>query len=142
MSTQGTILHRQRIALPLMPVVALLVVAVVTVVGVRVVDDLRQAEPVIAIQETVGFWEATVGHPTSPRQGTLAPVFDVSVIEGSAAAIRELPGGPFHAPGRAHEVVLNAPAATTMPVQRLYPDGFVDTEGSTPIFDGRRRKWS
>jgi hypothetical protein len=141
MSTQGTILHRQRIALPVWPVVALLVVAVVTAIGVRALDDLRQAEPVISIQETEGHWESTVGHPMSPRQGALGPVFDVSVIEGSAAAIRELPARPFHAPGRAHEVVLNAPAATTMPVQRLYPDGFGEVEESTPIFDGRRRKW-
>ena len=142
MSAQGTILHRERVALPLLPVVALLVVAVVAAIGVRVLDDLRQAEPVTAIQETEGYWDATVAHPRSPRLGALGPVFDVSVIEGSAAAIRELPAGPFHAPGRAHEVVLNAPAETAMPVQRLYPDGFGDTEeASTPIFDGRRRKW-
>jgi hypothetical protein len=32
---------------------------------------------------------------------------------------------------------------TSMPVQRVYPDGFsqpVD-DGQTPVFDGRRRKW-
>jgi hypothetical protein len=34
-------------------------------------------------------------------------------------------------------------AGISMPVQRLYPDGFSQTvdDGQTPVFDGRRRKW-
>jgi hypothetical protein len=117
MSTQGTILQRQGRHLPIWPVAALLVAVVATAIGLRLMDDLRNADPMPAI-------EATEGH-----------------FEGSAGAIRELPRGPFHEAGRAHEVILEAPPAVAMPVQRVYPDGFGDTDESSPIFDGRRRKW-
>jgi hypothetical protein len=90
------------------PVVALLVIAIAVGIGVRVLDDPRPAEPITSIQETEGYWDSTVGHPAAPRQGAVAPVLNVTAIENSAAAVRELPGGPFHTTGRAHEVILGA----------------------------------
>ena len=84
MSAQGTTLNRRGMHLPIWPVAALLVIAVGATIALRVIDDLRRAEPVVTTQETFAF--------------------DPKVIEGSAAAIRELPAGPFHGVGRAHEI--------------------------------------
>src|SRR5918995_1169933 len=93
MSAQGTTLNRRGMHLPIWPVAALLVIAVGATIALRVIDDLRRAEPVVTTQETFAF--------------------DPKVIEGSGAAIRELPAGPFHAAGRAHEVV---PAVQENPI--------------------------
>jgi hypothetical protein len=120
MSSQGTILQRQGRHLPIWPVAALLVALVATAIGFRVAIDFRQGP--VAVNQGLG-------------------TLDPTVIENWAAAVRELPRGPFHEAGRAHEVILEAPPAATMPVQRVYPEGFGDIEESSPIFDGRRRKW-
>jgi hypothetical protein len=112
MSAQGAIFERRAMHLPMIwPVVALLVVAVAVGIGVRLLDDVRPAQPITSIQETEGYWDPTVGHPVGPRRGAVAPVLNVTAIESSAAAVRELPGGPFHATGRAHEVIIGAEAS-------------------------------
>jgi hypothetical protein len=111
MATQGATLQRQGMHVPLWPVAALVVIAVataITAITVRMIDDAPPAEPVTSIQETEGYWDSTVGHPTSPRGATLDAVLEARATDAWAAAIRELPAGPFHAEGRAHEVVVRS----------------------------------
>ena len=98
--------------LPVLPVIALVITAAAMTIALKVIDDARQARPVPAVQEADGYWDSTVTHPLSPRAG-INRVLDLSAIEASSAAIRELPAGPFHADGRAHEVVLGPSAAAT-----------------------------
>ena len=50
--------------MPIWPVVALLVVAVGTPIGLSVIDDVRKGgQAVTSIQETEGYWNSTIGHP-------------------------------------------------------------------------------
>ena len=50
--------------MPIWPVVALLVVAVATPIGLSVIDDFRNGrQAVTSIQETEGYWNSTIGHP-------------------------------------------------------------------------------
>jgi hypothetical protein len=100
MSARGTIVRQRAAHLPIWPVAALLFVAVAMAIGLAVIDGLGRSEPVTDVRQ---------------REG------NVSVIGDSAPTIQELPSGPFHAPGRAHEVILDE---ASMPVQRLYPAGF------------------
>ena len=112
MSAIGASLERRGMQLPVWPVIGLVVTAAAMTIALKVIDDVRPARPVPAVQQAEGYWDATVTHPLSPRAGILR-VLDVSAIEASSAAVRELPAGPFHADGRAHEVVLGPSAATT-----------------------------
>ena len=98
--------------LPVLPVIALLITAAAMTITLKVIDDVRSSRPVPAVQEADGYWATTVTHPLSPRAGALR-VLPLSAIEASSAAIRELPAGPFHSDGRAHEVVLGPSAAAT-----------------------------
>ena len=112
MSAVGASLERRAMQLPVWPVIALVVTAVAMTIALKVIDEARPATPTTAVQETDGFWGTTVTHPLSPRAGILR-VLDLSAIEASSAAVRELPAGPFHATGRAHEVVLGPDMAVT-----------------------------
>ena len=112
MSAVGASLERRTIQLPVWPVIALVVTAAAMTIALKVIDDVRPVRPATAVQEADGYWNSSVTHPLSPRAGVLR-VLDLSAIEASSAAIRELPAGPFHADGRAHEVVLGPSAAGT-----------------------------
>jgi hypothetical protein len=102
MSAQGgTLARRGAVHLRIWPVVAVLVFAVATVIGLRVIDDVRQSPAVTSIQETEGYWNSTIGHPALRDRG------------GLAAAVREQPAVAIHAPGRAHEVVFGAQSSGT-----------------------------
>ncbi|HEX5938390.1 MAG TPA: hypothetical protein VFZ75_12010 [Actinomycetota bacterium] len=116
MSAQGATLERRGFHLPIWPVLALLVVAAVTVVGVNVIGDVRQAEPVTTVQETDGASGSSLGNSAIPRgvDFTMVELVGVAGIEGSAAAVRELPAVPFHAEGRAHEVELGPASGATV----------------------------
>jgi hypothetical protein len=116
MSASGATIQRQGIHVPIWPILTLVVIAVATGVTLRVMSDVRQAQPAATVQEA-GYWDSQVGHP-APRHAvrpTMIGVIGVSAFEASAAAVRELPAAPFHAEGRAHEVVFGtdgpAPAA-------------------------------
>lgn len=65
MSAQGrTLARRGAVRLPIWPVVALLVVALATPVGLSLIDDVRKAgQAVTSIQETGRNWNSTIGHP-------------------------------------------------------------------------------
>jgi hypothetical protein len=116
MSAQGTTLERRGIHLPIWPVVALLVVAAVTTIGVNVIGDVRGAEPATTVQETGGASGSSLGSSAIPRGAdfTMVELVGVAGIEGSAAAVRELPAVPFHAEGRAHEVSLGPVTGATV----------------------------
>lgn len=109
MSASGATIQRQGIHVPIWPILALLVLTVATGVTLRVMDDVRQAQPATTVQGADLTWDSTVGHPQSPRQGvrpTMIGVIGLSAFEASSAAVRELPAAPFHSEGRAHEVLL------------------------------------
>jgi hypothetical protein len=112
MSAIGASLERRGMHLPVLPVVALVFTAVAMTIALKVIDDARQARPVTTVQEADGYWDTTATHPTGARAG-MQRVLPLSAIEASSAAVRELPAGPFHANGRAHEVVFGPSAAAT-----------------------------
>lgn len=90
--------------MPIWPIAALLVIAVATGVTLRVLDDVRTAEPVTAVQEAEGYWDSQVAHPAGREavRPTMIDVIGVAAYEASAAAIREMPATVFlsvdHAP--------------------------------------------
>lgn len=112
MSAQGATLKRRgAIRIPLWPMIAVVIVATVALVGVELLQDRREQAPAASTTQVGQSWASQVAHPAL-RRGT-APVLDAAVIESSAAAVREQgAGGPFHAAGRAHEVVLGEGAST------------------------------
>jgi hypothetical protein len=71
MSAKGaTLARRGAVHLPIWPVVALLVVAVATPIGLSVIDDLRNGgQAVTSIQETEGYWNSTIAHPAVRGRG-------------------------------------------------------------------------
>ena len=85
MSAQGgTLARRGAVHLPIWPVVALLVVAVATPIGLMLIDDVRKdGQAVTSIQETEGYWSSTIGHPALRDRGVSA-----GVREQPAVAIR------------------------------------------------------
>ena len=98
MATQGATLQRRGVHVPVQLIAALVALALaiaITGVVVNVMDDARPAPPVTSIQELDG---------TGPRGATLDAVREARAIQDWEAAISELPTGPFHAEGRAHEV--------------------------------------
>ena len=100
MATQGATLQRRGVQFPVMLIAAFVALALATaIIGVamNVMDDVRPASPVTSIQELDG---------TGPRGATLDAAREAKAFEAWSAAVRELPTGPFHAEGRAHEVVL------------------------------------
>jgi hypothetical protein len=100
---------------PVWPIAALVVVAVATTITLRAIDDARPARPVTTVQDAAGYWDSTVGHPASPRLA-LRPLLAPGAFEVSTAAVRERPAGPFHATGRAHEVLLGPDASAFGPI--------------------------
>src|SRR5262245_18564155 len=112
MSAIGASLERRGMHVPIWPIAALVVVAVATTITLRVMDDVRPARPVTSVQDSAGYWDSTVGHPSSPRLA-LRPFLAPGALEISSAAVRERPAGPFHATGRAHEVLLGPDAAVS-----------------------------
>jgi hypothetical protein len=157
MSAQGgTLARRGAVHLPIWPMAALLGAAVAMAIGVSILsgtdgqvvtsvtDAQRLENSSAAVREQGAILPVgTAQHPSTWTQAQAERyVAWFAAIEASTAAVREQGTSlPFHEAGRAHEVILEAPPAATMPVQRVYPDGFGDAEESTPIFDGRRRKW-
>ena len=85
MSAQGgTLARRGAVHVPIWPVVALLVVAAATVIGLTVIDELRPGgQAVTSIQETEGYWSSTIGHPALLDRGVSA-----GIREQPAVAIR------------------------------------------------------
>ena len=69
MSAKGaTLARRGAVHLPIWPVVALLVVAAATPIGLSVIDDVRNGgQAVTSIQETEGYWNSTIAHPALRR---------------------------------------------------------------------------
>lgn len=80
MSAQGGTLARRGAAhMPIWPVVALLVVAVATPIGLSVIDDVRKGgQAVTSIQETEGYWNSTIGHPALRDRPVSAGVRDAT----------------------------------------------------------------
>jgi hypothetical protein len=98
MATQGATLQRQGMQVPATLIVVLVALALATAITgivVNMTDDVRPAPSVTSVQEFDG---------TGPRGATLDAVRDARAIQAWEAAISELPTGPFHAKGRAHEV--------------------------------------
>jgi len=81
MSAQGgTLARRGAVHLPIWPVVALLVVAVATPIGLSVIDDVRKGgQAVTSIQETEGYWNSTIGHPALRDRGVSAGVRELAI---------------------------------------------------------------
>jgi hypothetical protein len=98
MATQGATLQRRGVHVPVLLVAALVALALATAITgivVNLTDDVRPAPPVASVQEFDG---------TGPRGATLDAVRDARAIQAWETAMSELPTGPFHAKGRAHEV--------------------------------------
>jgi hypothetical protein len=126
MSAQGgTISGRAPMHLPLRAMAVVLAAATAAAVGLGVIDftSPAPAEQVV-IGELQGVWESTISHP---RAGY-----------AEQAQVSEMPVQRLYPEGFAEQAQVSE-----MPVQRLYPEGFGEPkdEGSTKIFDGRRRKW-
>ena len=81
MSAQGgTLARRGAVHVPIWPVVALLVVAVATPIGLSLIDDVRKGgQAVTSIQETEGYWNSTIGHPALQDRGVSAGVREPAV---------------------------------------------------------------
>jgi hypothetical protein len=106
MATQGATLERRGLHLPIWPIAVLVAIAIVTaitLITVRALEDARPAQPVTSVGETE--LESGVGHP-SPRGATMETVRQARAMNAWAARVHDLPAGPFHESGRAHEVVV------------------------------------
>ena len=102
MATQGATLDRQG-HVPIWPIAALVAVAIaiaVTAFAVQLANDVPAAGPV-TVEETV---ESTDGF--GPRGATGDAMLRQKAIEAWSARIHELPAGPFHEEGRAHEAMV------------------------------------
>ena len=109
MSAKGaTLARRGAVHLPIWPVVALLVVAAATPIGLSVIDDVRKGA-VTSIQETEGYWNSTIGHPALRDRPVSAGVREVG-MKGYATA--EYVGISHVAPSL-HSVGYAAPAEGT-----------------------------
>ena len=106
MSAQGATLQRQGMHLPIWPVAALLVVAVATAIGLTVTDDARPAG-----QATTFEGRTSTAKGIDRSDFVTRVELPASAIAASSAAVRERPAGPFHAAGRAHEVVVGGGAS-------------------------------
>ena len=105
MATQGATLERRGLHVPIWPIAVLVAIAVVTaitLITVRALDDARPAQPV-SVQETQ--LDSGVGNP-SPRGATIESVRQARAMNAWAARVHDLPAGPFHEEGRAHEVLV------------------------------------
>jgi hypothetical protein len=111
MSAQGATLERQGTQLPMWPVVALVIVALVTAIGLNFVDDSRSATQTTSV---AGRASASKGVDRSVEVGAVAPAISAAAIQASSAAVRERPAAPFHSTGRAHEVVLGGGQASAI----------------------------
>jgi hypothetical protein len=158
MSAQGGTLGRGRaIQLPLWPVAAIVVAAIAVMIGMTVfgqagqklVTGVSKSEqlanssaavreqggpaPVARPYDTSGLESAslwTVGQAQAYLDGLAARA---AMFENSAAAIRE--GGTFayHAPGRAHEVIVGiAPSTTTSIVGLENPGAYLTDDSFAP----------
>jgi hypothetical protein len=100
MATQGATLERRGMHVPIWLIAALVALAMaIAVVGSLVIDDVRPAQPAASIRET-----ESSGDGTGPRGATAEAVRDARALGAWSARIHDLPAGPFHEAGRAHEV--------------------------------------
>ena len=111
MSAQGATLERRGTQLPMWPIVGLVIAALVTAIGLNFVDQSRSTTQTTSV---AGRASTTKGVDRSVPVGAVAPALSAAAIEASSAAVRERPAGPFHSPGRAHEVVLGGGQASTI----------------------------
>ena len=111
MSARGATLEGQGTQLPMWPVVALVIIAAVTAIGLNFVDDAR---PTTQTTSVAGRASASKGVDRSVQVGAVAPAISAAAIQASSAAVRERPATPFHAAGRAHEVVLGGSQASVI----------------------------
>jgi hypothetical protein len=105
MATQGATLERRGLHVPIWPIAVLVAVALVTaitLITVRALNDGRPARPV-SVQESE--LDSRVGDP-SPRGATMETVRQARAMNAWSARVHDLPAGPFHESGRAHEVVV------------------------------------
>jgi hypothetical protein len=159
MSAQGgTLTRRGTIHLPLWPFAAMIVALVTAAIGLTVLRGpveapvpVREQAAVVDLRSNPGMWtQAQAGaylgrfaaiEASNPGMWTQAQaeayLGRFAAIEASAAAIRELPGGSFHASGRAHEVVLGAERSATTFATGLENPGAYGisqvTEASVPV---------
>ena len=90
MATQGVTLQRRGMHVPIWLIAAMIAIAVaatITAIGLRVFDDVRPVEPIASIQ----------GTSDAVREARL---------DAWSARVHDVPAGPFHEAGRAHEVVV------------------------------------
>jgi hypothetical protein len=127
MSATGATIQRRGVHVPIWPILALLVLTVATGITLRVLNDVRPTARVTTVDQTATT-DSQVGHP-APREAlrpTMIGVIGVSAYEASGASVRELPAAPFHAEGRAHEVVFGTDEAPAAPTK---VEGFRDCLG-------------
>ena len=123
MSARGATLEGQGTQLPMWPIVALVIIAAVTAIGLNFVDDAR---PTTQTATVVGRTSTAKGVDRSVQVGAVAPVLDAAAIQASSAAVRERPAAPFHSAGRAHEVVIGGQASAITYANGLEnPGGYV-----------------
>lgn len=104
MATQGATLDRRGLHVPIWPIAVLIAIAVaaaITLIAVRALNDAPTAAPATSGQQV----DSRVGHP-SPRGATAETVRQARAMNAWSARVHDLPAGPFHESGRAHEVVV------------------------------------
>jgi hypothetical protein len=105
MSAQGTTLGRRAIHLPVRPLITVILAALTATIGLMVFEGVR-GDRVVTSTDTTGVVVPSQAHPTGLARGGLAPLISAAAIENSFAAVREQGAFAYHAPGRAHEVVV------------------------------------
>jgi hypothetical protein len=121
MAVQGASLQRQG-HLPVWPILGLVVLALAAAIGLTVLNEVRTTAPAT----TTPGSGASVAKGVERIQPIAPAVLPQSAIWASSAAVREQAAAPFHATGRAHEVVLGGQASAITYANGLEnPGGYV-----------------
>jgi hypothetical protein len=133
MSAQGTTLGRRTMHLPVAPVIAVILAALVATIGLMVLENVR-GDQVVTSNDATGI-VVPHAHPRGLARGGVAPLISAATIENSFAAIREQGAFAYHAPDRAHEVVVGE-----MPRMSSAISG-VENPGAYPTAPKRSAAW-
>ena len=146
MSAQGGTLGRgPAIQLPLWPVAALVVAAVAVAIGMTVFTGgqpgTREQGGAIpaAVRplDTSGLEGASMWTTSQAEAYVESLAARTAMLENSSAAIREQGAVAYHAPGRAHEVTIDAiPATTTSIVGLENPGAYLGEVAATVYATG------
>ena len=146
MSAQGGTLGRgPAIQLPLWPVAALVVAAVAVAIGMTVFTGgqpgTREQGGAIPASvrplDTSGLEGASMWTTSQAEAYVESLAARTAMLENSSAAIREQAAVAYHAPGRAHEVTIDAiPATTTSIVGLENPGAYLGEVAATTYATG------